>query len=394
MKTICMISCLHGLYDDRIYWKEGVSLQKAGYQVIHLAIGSKYQDFISEEGIRLIELARKCYFKNPIIDKLFRTITFRPNSYKQIFSISKKLRADAYHIHDYQLNRIGPQLKKLPHQPKVINDVHEPYPEIAKYLHSAIGILKLAHYFHSQTIHRLQIKASRNYDAIITTEENVATYFKKHVPESHIQSIYNYSSYSNETNVSTLKKYDAIYSGGISTWRGIFELLNTARYAKEQNSDMKILCVGHVKQPGLKDKIQDFIKRYSLQEHFVLQDFVPYHDLKAYYKNSGCGLCLFQDNPVYHIIMPIKIFEYMAMGLPIICNNFGHPGRIVKQEKCGITISKLTPETIYNAIVQVKNSSTLHETCAKNGIAAYQSKYNWSIMEQELVALYKLLLKS
>jgi hypothetical protein len=32
-----MISSLHGLYDDRIYWKEALTLKHAGYDVIHLA---------------------------------------------------------------------------------------------------------------------------------------------------------------------------------------------------------------------------------------------------------------------------------------------------------------------------------------------------------------------
>ena len=32
-KRICMLADSHGLYDDRIYWKEAVSLSRSGYEV-------------------------------------------------------------------------------------------------------------------------------------------------------------------------------------------------------------------------------------------------------------------------------------------------------------------------------------------------------------------------
>jgi hypothetical protein len=54
-----MLSCTHQAKDDRIYWKESLSLQRNGYQLTHIATGANDSDTVSQEGIRLIEVKKK-----------------------------------------------------------------------------------------------------------------------------------------------------------------------------------------------------------------------------------------------------------------------------------------------------------------------------------------------
>jgi glycosyltransferase involved in cell wall biosynthesis len=389
---VCMISCLHGLYDDRIYWKEALSLQKNKYQVTHLAVGNEDRDFISEHGIKLMQIARKRYFKNPYLDIIFRKITFRKNIYKQLLAKATHLEADVYHFHDLQLNRIGPKLKKLRHNPKVIYDVHEPYPEIIRYLHSGGIIKNIYHKIYADYIDNWQGKRALKYDLIITTEENVALYFKQIISELKVKIIYNYSTFSVNENNDNKKEFDVIYAGGISSWRGIFEILEVAILAKSRKIDLKILFIGKVKEPGLKKKILNIIESNNLKSHFFLFDAIPYEQISEFYNKSKIGLCIFKDNPVYRIIMPIKIFEYMAMGLPYICNNFGHAAKLAKLENCGVTIDNVTSEDLLNEIILLKNDNHLLRKKSLNGINAYKTKYRWEYMENELLSIYHQLL--
>ncbi len=367
-------------------------MKKSGYELIHIGVGSQYRDYISNEGIRLIEIARKRYFANPFIDKLFRLFSFRPSIYKKIFDQARRLRADVYHFHDLQINRIGPKLKSLSHHPKIINDVHEPYPEIARFLNNAYGISRLFYYLYSLYIDKWQIRCAQKYDLIIATEENVAQYFQKAVKPDKVRIIYNYSNFPLTRNSEKEKIYDAIYTGGISGWRGIFELLNTAKLAKEKNISIKILCIGNIKGDGLKQKIQKFITENDLDDYFELKNFVAHEMITSYYEKSRIGLCIFRDNPVYRILMPIKIFEYMALGLPVLCNNFGHPGKIIRKEKCGITLENIEPNYILNAAIEILTNPKLYSEMSENGKSAVKSTYNWENAEKELIHIYKDLL--
>ena len=146
---VCMISSLHGLYDDRIYWKEALSLKKHGYDVYHIGIGNKDKEFISDHGIKLIQVGKQKYFENPYTDKLYRILTFKKNIYKKILKTAAELKADVYHFHDSQINKIGKQLKSLAHKPKVIYDVHEPYPQTIRYSFANNLFLRIIHWIYS-----------------------------------------------------------------------------------------------------------------------------------------------------------------------------------------------------------------------------------------------------
>jgi glycosyltransferase involved in cell wall biosynthesis len=390
-KTVCMISCLHPLMDDRIYWKEAVSLQKSGYQVTHIGVSDCSYDETSEHGIRLISIKRKQFFKNPFADKFYRTISFRPNIYTELFKKASELRADVYHFHDFQINRIGKKLKALPQHPKVIYDVHEPYPEIIEFGNNYKFFLKWIFRIYGRYIYYWQIKCAKKYDLIIATEEIVANSFAKALPKNRVDIIYNYSDlYLNCERTQENIVYDAIYCGGINSFRGVWTALDTAKLAKERNIKIKLLFLGNIKEPKLKDKINKFLNLYSLQDYVIFKGHVPYQNVSDYYKISRCGLVIFENNPIYHILMPIKTFEYLCFGLPIITSDFGHTKEIVNKHQCGTIIKKNSPENMLMAILNYKTKYSFYQTQSENGKAAFENFYKWELMDEKLINLYSL----
>ena len=59
--TIVFLADLHTLYDDRIYWKQAISLVKNGYNVHYITIGDVNGKGITKEGIHYLQLKRKKY---------------------------------------------------------------------------------------------------------------------------------------------------------------------------------------------------------------------------------------------------------------------------------------------------------------------------------------------
>mgnify|MGYP001115289856 FL=1 len=42
---VCFIADKHGLYDDRIYWKMAMSLQKKGFEIYYLLLIIKSENY-------------------------------------------------------------------------------------------------------------------------------------------------------------------------------------------------------------------------------------------------------------------------------------------------------------------------------------------------------------
>lgn len=393
-----MISAMHGLYDDRIYWKEALSLKKNGYEVIHIGVGNEYTDIVSAENIRLIKIKRKHYLADPYLDKLFRLLFICDSVYDDIFSIAAGINADVYHFHDLQINRIGKKLKGLPHKPKVIYDVHEPYPVTIANAHASNFIIRLINRIYGQFIHKWELKCAGEYDLIITTEENVYNKFAGHLKRNNVEVIYNYTDHNADADPDSLsykdKIYDAIYCGGIKTNRYAYQIIEAVRVAKSRSRDIRVLFIGPVTDPGLKSGLLRKIRSYGLEDNVFLHDPVPYNQIGEYYRKSRIGLAVFLDNPVHNIILPIKIFEYMAFGLPVVCSDFGHLARYTRINKTGITLDPSDPEAICNAILELKDDRKKYEVFSRNGIQAVKEKYSWKYMEQKLLKIYRDLLET
>lgn len=392
---VCMISCLHGLYDDRIYWKEALSLKKHGYDVTHIAVGEIDKDFISEHGIRLIQAGKRHYLKNPYFDKLYRTITFKPNVYQKILRISVSLKATVYHFHDIQINRIGRNLKNLPHRPRVIYDVHEPYPEAFRHAPASNFLVRFIHYLFSIYIRFWELKCSRHYDLVIATEENVAKKFSDYIDDDRkVDIIYNYTNlYSVNKDYSFENKiYDAIYTGSIRSTRGIFEVIRAVRIARDSDHLFKILFIGPVFEKKLKKRVFRLLDQYKLHDQIVIMDPVPYEKIGRFYEQSKTGLIIFNDNPVNRTILPIKLFEYMAFGLPVLSSDFGHMKRYTDTEETGLTINPSDPQDICDKLITLLTNHELYEKCSLNGLNAVRQKYRWQLMEDRLIEIYGKLL--
>ncbi|HJX71451.1 MAG TPA: glycosyltransferase family 4 protein, partial [Bacteroidales bacterium] len=392
---VCMISCLHGLYDDRIYWKEALSLKRNGYDVTHIGVGVESKDFVSEHGIRLVQVKRKQYFRDPYIDKILRFLLFRPSLYLQILDVAAGIKADIYHFHDIQINKIGRKLKNLSHQPKVIYDVHEPYPEVFRYAPASNPVVRMIQYLFSVHIRHRELRCSESYDMVIATEENVAKKFKDYLcTDNKVDIIYNYTNLHPETTdyPSENKVYDAIYAGSIRSTRGIYQMIHATRIARDKGYSFRILFIGPVFEKNLKRKISWLLTKYQLTQNFMLKEPVSYELIGKFYKQSKAGLIIFNDNPVNRTILPIKLFEYMAYGLPVLCSNFGHMKNYTEAEKTGMTINPANPEDICDKLITLLTDNDLYIKCSSNGINAVAQRYSWQFMEPRLLSIYQRLL--
>ena len=389
-----MISSLHGLYDDRIYWKEALSLKKAGYEVVHISTGEADTDTVSENGIRLMQVKRKRYFRQPYLDILFRRLTFRTGPYKKIFALCAAIRADAYHFHDIQINKIGRQLTKLPNAPRVIYDAHEDYADLLISQHPNRGLMRLFIRIYAVWLNHWERSYAANYDCIIAAVDHIYNKFDFMAVLGKAIILHNYTALQPPAiKPYDDKKYDAIYCGQINAVRGAMQILEAVNLLKSTLPHIRVLLLGPV--PGYRFKIQleQFISEHHLEKNIDLHDPVAYRDVEAYYQDSRIGLGIFMPVSIFYYGLQIKTFEYMAFGLPVVCSNFGTIRDIVTSSRCGVTVDPQSPDEISKALMELLTNRDLYSTLSTNGMEVVKSTFNWKLEEAKLLRLYDHLLK-
>jgi glycosyltransferase involved in cell wall biosynthesis len=91
--------------------------------------------------------------------------------------------------------------------------------------------------------------------------------------------------------------------------------------------------------------------------------------------------------------LPVKLFEYMAAGLPIIASNFPLWGNFFKEHGCGITVNPLNAKEIARAIEHLLDHPEERQKMGENGRRAVLEKYNWKKESEKLLKLYEGLLR-
>lgn len=391
---ICFLADKHDLYDDRLYWKMAVPLKNKGYDIYYLLIRDKNEKGITKQGIHYEIIKLKTFSNNRYLNFILKNLNPN-NNYKKLFKKATKLKAEIYHFHDLWINRIGLKLKELEHKPIVFYDAREPYSEDYKSYTEATGLLKRCVKLFARLVDVWEKKKAKNYDLIIATEEIVYNNFRRIVGGENVKILYNFSDNYHLFEEKDLneKEFDFIYCGGITKLRGALKILEATNLAKQYNPNIKVVFVGRYSPESLKNEMQGYIDTYNLNENIELHSFICYSQISNYYNNSKIGFITPMPETTFKIKLYIKIFEYMAFGLPIIGSDFGHIKEYIELENCGVLVNPESPLEISNAMIKILTNPELYKLYSENGRNATLKKYKWDFEFDKLVNYYQMALK-
>lgn len=357
-----MLLCVHQVFDTRVFHKEAKTLQQAGYEVT--IIGPHERSEVIE-GIKIKAVPKS---RNRL-----EMIILTP---WQVFRKALKEKAEIYHFHDVEFILIGPILKFL--GKRVIYDVHEDYP---KDIMSKYYIPKSLRRFISLFANAIEKTLSLFFDAVIVVTDDIGKQFKR---RKKVVVIKNYplikSFLPKEGEKDGIK---VVYIGLLSRIRGITQMVQAMEYL---NAVGKIkLILGGKFDPAPYEKEIRNLKGFEKVEYL---GWVDYRRIPEYLSQADIGIVCLHPTINYMAALPVKLFECMAAGLPVIISNFPLWEDIVEGNKCGICIDPLNPKEIAEAIKHLIEHPELRKEMGENGHRAVLEKYNWEIESQKLLHLY------
>jgi len=362
--NVAHLTSVHPRFDPRIFLKECRSLSGAGYRVSLIVADGKGDE--EEDGIRILDVGRAA-------GRLQRlTVTLR-----RIRRRALELDADIYHLHDPELLSIAGALRRAGKQ--VIFDAHEDVPVqiLGKsYLHPWVRK------FLSNAYELYAARVCRRLSAVVTATPFIRERFLPISPNSIDVNNFPLPDELASSDVGqTVERRHVCYVGGINVIRGIREIVSAMDMVE---SGARLILGGSFQEEGLRGELKACAGWDSVDE----RGWLGRDAIRDVLSESAAGLVTLHPQPNYLDAHPVKMFEYMSAGVPVISSNFPLWRSIVEGNDCGLCVDPKQPKEIAEAIdYLVRNPSRAREM-GENGRKAVKAKYNWPAEERKLVELY------
>ena len=262
------------------------------------------------------------------------------------------LDAAIYHLHDPELMPASLLLKRL--GKTVVYDAHEDLPRQIQgktYLPSRLRRLlaDLAERYLRHALPRL--------DGVVAATPSIAARLGTLQPR--IVTVANYP-IPNELDAGTAwtdRRQEICYVGGLSRLRGVLEIVQAGELLR---SPVRIRMAGRFSEADV------------VRAARALAGLVTLHPLVNYLD-----------------ALPVKMFEYMAAGIPVIASDFPLWREIVEGSACGLCVDPRDPVAIAGAIDDLADHPDEAGRMGERGRLAVHERYNSLGEEKKLLAFYE-----
>lgn len=361
---VAHLSSVHPPDDPRIAIKECGALADAGYEVV----------LVCPESI------------NPAVAG--RTMTFVPARRGRIarmtlavwdvFRAARRERAQVYHLHDSELLTIAPLLRLT--GAAVVYDVHEDLPQTIDSRHWIPQPLRRVI---APLVGLIERTLARAATGVVAATPSIARRF----PATKTVIVQNFSMI-DELQVVNPTPYAErgpllVFVGAIADVRGAREMV-LAIGNVPPTLGARLILAGPISEADLLDDLKK-LRGWDRVEHHARQTRAQ---VARHLDRARAGLVLFHPTGNYIEAYPVKMFEYMATGIPLIVSDFRMWHSLFDDVGCAIFVDPLDPAAIAEAMQWILANPKEAEQMGVRGRIAVRQRFNWEAEAKKLLRFY------
>ena len=356
------LTSVHDAFDIRIFRKECRSLAAAGYDVVLVAPHDRDEVV---DGVRIKAVARP----GSRLERMLRTSW-------AVFRAGVRERGALYHLHDPELLLFGVWLQLTGHA--VVYDAHEDAPRdilskhyLPRPVRAVLAVL----------VDALERAVCSAFAGVVTVTAPIAARFdpRRTVVAHNYPLLAEFPAPGTQPFAERARA--AVYVGGLSRIRGVREMVAAIGRAAEHGA-AELWLAGRLDPPALEAELA----REPGWAHTARLGWCDRERIVSLLGSARVGLLVLHPVPNHLGSLPIKLFEYMGAGLPVVASDFPMWRSVLGD--AAKWVDPLDPQAIAAATTWLFDHPEEAQRMGRLGREAVESRFHWEREAQVLLALY------
>jgi len=215
-----------------------------------------------------------------------------------------------------------------------------------------------------------------------TLRDTIATGYRLALTKIHV--VYNGADHSQKTPVGE-QDVDVIHLGSPRAYYHTLEALDAIAHVRRSGLPARFVFLGSTGEEYV-TRVREKTARLGLQD---LVEFVPpvsFDVVGEWLDRAKVALHTIAPDPVYKCAIGMKVFEYLAHGLPIVHMGSldGETAKLIRHRNCGLVAE--TPQELGEVLVRVLRHEGLRQKLSN---AAHQAahEYSWEKSAKSIAQL-------
>jgi glycosyltransferase involved in cell wall biosynthesis len=135
--------------------------------------------------------------------------------------------------------------------------------------------------------------------------------------------------------------------------------------------------------------LESALEKAGVRKRFELHYNVPFAEMKAMMAASAIGFVLYPADVNYAARIPIRIFEYMASGLPFVASDLSTTAEFTRGWGVADLVPAGDPVAYARALAALLDDPERQAAMRARGPVLAREEYNWQRESAKLVDLYR-----
>ena len=175
-----------------------------------------------------------------------------------------------------------------------------------------------------------------------------------------------------------------LFVGTIYEFSGLENIIQNFEIIKNKTKDVKFLIIGGGENFK---KIKSLVNQKKLGSNVILTNFKPQHEIPKFISLADVCINPFEINKITDSIIPIKIFEYLGCGKPVLSTPLKGTMELLSEEDFGIIYSPF--DTFVENLSNLLDNTEKLEELGNKGLDYVVKNHDWNILADSLLKKFE-----